>query len=545
MNILESSFEYFRDILTENTGPKALVMDDETVKVLGLSITRTEILSFEVFATETLSDLQSKPRTGMLRSMSCICVIKPTNNSVELLCNELSEPHFSKYAIYFSNTVSEDIIRKLASFDRMQIVEKVEEIFTDFFPLNSRLFHAGIQSCAQLRQGSANGGEIQRMAESLFSALCALQIRPYVRYDSASGICNDLATFVTSKIIQTSTIFGPQKDNSLLLILDRNSDPITAIASAWYYGSAINTLFDVKYNVVTMPKDKSQFVLDERHDMFYAEYCNKFLAEIGPAVSSLAKEAVALNEASKQKISTPGQIASVVTAATQFQSKMSVAKEHIALVDAINKAVEEKCLLTASEVEQALATGDDAAFHASEIIRISQIPGIPHESIVRLALLFALRYEGRAPEQTAQVKSIAGTDGALLMDAVIQLCGAKERKHEDVFANKSALKRLFSDIRMITEAQPNVLSQYRCLLFDILRRVRTGSLDEIAYPTKGGVTSQKPQKIVVFYVGGATFEEERAAAEVSRGDIDVVVGGSFVHSPQSFVENEIQPFVKY
>ena len=201
MDILESSFEYFRDIFTENAGPKALIMDDETIKVIGLSITRTEILSYEVLMTETLSDLQQKPQNSMIRSLKCIVVIRPNHYSVELLCNELSEPHFSKYSLYFTNSAPEDLIKKLASFDRMQLIDRVEEIFVDYYPLHSRLFHSNIKSCAEYRINRImEQQDIDRMSDSLFSALCSLQIRPCVRYDSSSQICANLSHSITKKI---------------------------------------------------------------------------------------------------------------------------------------------------------------------------------------------------------------------------------------------------------------------------------------------------------------------------------------------------------
>ena len=172
MNILESTFCYFKDILSENVGPKSLIMDDETIKVMALAITRTETLSYEVLYTETLTDLIEKPHNAMLRSLRCICVLRPTPQSVELLCNELSEPHFAKYSLYFANCIPEDLIRKIASFDRIQLVDKVEEIFVDFFPVNSRMFHVGVQSFANTVINLTNE-TFNRISDSLFSALCS------------------------------------------------------------------------------------------------------------------------------------------------------------------------------------------------------------------------------------------------------------------------------------------------------------------------------------------------------------------------------------
>lgn len=544
MNILDASFEYFRDIFVENPGPKGLIMDGSTKKVLGLAITRTEILSYEVLITESISDLAMKKHNGMMQTMHAIYVIEPSTQNIDLICSELSDPHFSKYSLYFTNSTAEDILRKLATFDHYSLIEKVEEIFTRFYPLTSRLFHSGIQSISSLRLGDPSNTQLYDISDSLFTALQALHMRPCVRYDSSSNLCAELSQIIQKRLIQTSTLYGQCSDSQLLLILDRKTDPITPLTSSWYYSSALHNLFGIEDNIVTLP-DGTQHVLDERHDTFYQEYGNKFLSEVGPAIHDMTTEAAKLGEKSRQKITSPEQISAAVAAATQFHSKMTSAKMHVALVDAINDAVQKHGLLMAAELEQAIATGDDAAFHATEIQRIANSPNFPRDILLRLAMLFALRYEGRCQEQHEIVKNVVGIEEINLMQAVVTFCGlnSQGQNNEDVFAGRSALKRLFSDIRSLYEVEQKALSQYKCKLSDTLRKLRSGALDDQQYPARGQL-SVKPSKVVVYFIGGATYEEARAASEISKGDIDVIVGGTTVHSPNSFVNYEVKGYAR-
>jgi hypothetical protein len=60
MNILEASFKYVADILEENKGVKVVITDDQTLTILGLTITRTELLSREVVDTQLLGLLSDQ-----------------------------------------------------------------------------------------------------------------------------------------------------------------------------------------------------------------------------------------------------------------------------------------------------------------------------------------------------------------------------------------------------------------------------------------------------------------------------------------------------
>jgi hypothetical protein len=48
------------------------------------------------------------------------------------------------------------------------------------------------------------------------------------------------------------------------------------------------------------------------------------------------------------------------------------------------------------------------------------------------------------------------------------------------------------------------------------------------------------RRLVVFYVGGATYTEMRTAGEVT--DIEVIIGGTTVHNTTSFIRFEVEPF---
>ena len=54
----------------------------------------------------------------------------------------------------------------------------------------------------------------------------------------------------------------------------------------------------------------------------------------------------------------------------------------------------------------------------------------------------------------------------------------------------------------------------------------------------GGTTKDKPQDIIIFMVGGVTYEEAKMIAQVNASSpgVRVVLGGTSVHNSTTFLE---------
>ncbi len=86
----------------------------------------------------------------------------------------------------------------------------------------------------------------------------------------------------------------------------------------------------------------------------------------------------------------------------------------------------------------------------------------------------------------------------------------------------------------------NVYTQHSPLLETTLHQLVKGKLREAQYPfvEGGGTTRDKPQDIVVFVVGGATYEEAKLVAGInaSTPGVRIVLGGTTVHNAATFME---------
>lgn len=86
----------------------------------------------------------------------------------------------------------------------------------------------------------------------------------------------------------------------------------------------------------------------------------------------------------------------------------------------------------------------------------------------------------------------------------------------------------------------NVYTQHSPRMEVTLQELIKGRLKEQQYPfvEGGGSTRDKPQDIIVFMVGGATYEEAKLVATVNASvpGIRVVLGATCIHNSHSFLE---------
>ena len=86
----------------------------------------------------------------------------------------------------------------------------------------------------------------------------------------------------------------------------------------------------------------------------------------------------------------------------------------------------------------------------------------------------------------------------------------------------------------------NVYTQHSPRLEATLQNLIKARLKEQQYPfvEGGGSTRDKPQDIIVFIIGGATYEEAKMVAQVNASSpgVRVVLGGTTVHNSTTFLE---------
>lgn len=153
----ETVKKYLEDVFkAAPSGMKALLCDSDTMKVLSVVYNHSDLLRFEVVLVETLGEggsastrtLQGFKDNGLDKNddgvemvkeaveyFSCIVIMRPTGNSVNLLAKEIAAAYFTEYHLVFTNLIDTDCLTRIGASDCYGVVKSVQEIFLDLHPV--------------------------------------------------------------------------------------------------------------------------------------------------------------------------------------------------------------------------------------------------------------------------------------------------------------------------------------------------------------------------------------------------------------------------
>lgn len=176
-------------------------------------------------------------------------------------------------------------------------------------------------------------------------------------------------------------------------------------------------------------------------------------------------------------------------------------------------------------------------------------PAVTDENKVGLVALYALRYHKHPSNQMAMLVDMLATAGGVAArkaDLVPKLLAYHNSLQQsqaaggiaDIFESGG----IFSGARAIKglKGVENVYTQHSPHVESTLQNLIKGKLREQQYPfvEGGGTTRDKPQDIVVFVIGGATYEEAKTIASINASSpgVRVVLGGTAIHNASTFLE---------
>ena len=153
----------------------------------------------------------------------------------------------------------------------------------------------------------------------------------------------------------------------------------------------------------------------------------------------------------------------------EFQRLRGNVSKHVALLGELSQLVDTHHLLEVSELEQSLASNEN---HTTDLRNVQTLIGserIRPDAKLRLAMLYALRYQkwsGNRIDAVVQQLIDAGVQHVALVYVMLNLCGAEQRQ-DDLFANenilargKSALKGLKGVDNVYTQHTPHHTQPY-------------------------------------------------------------------------------------
>ncbi|PRQ24854.1 putative sec1-like protein [Rosa chinensis] len=553
MVLVSAVRDYISRMLQDISGMKVLILDSHTVSIVSVAYSQSELLKKEVFLVE-LMDSISKSREPMSH-LKAIYFVAPTSENIQYLRRHLATPRFGEYHLFFSNILKDTQIHILADSDEHEVVQQVQEFYADFVAIDPYHFTLNMPSNhIYMLPAVVDHSNLQRfcdrVVDGIASIFLALKRRPVIRYQRTSDIAKRIAQ-ETAKLMyqQESGLFDFRRTeiSPLLLVIDRRDDPVTPLLNQWTYQAMVHELIGIQDNKVDLksigkfPKDQQEVVLSSEQDEFFKKNMYENFGDIGMNIKQLVDEFQHISK-SNQNIQTIEDMAKFVDSYPEYRKMHGNVSKHVSLVTEMSKLVEERKLMLVSQTEQELACngGQMAAFEAvTNLLNNESVADIDR---LRLVMLYALRYEKESPVQLMQLFNKLSSKIAKYKPGLVQFLlkqAGVDKRTGDLFGNRDFLNIARNMARGIKGVE-NVYTQHQPLLSQTMESITKGRLRDVDYPFVGNHFQQgRPQEVIIFIVGGTTYEESRAVAlqNATNSGIRFILGGSVVLNSKRFLKD--------
>ncbi|KAK5997398.1 Vacuolar protein sorting-associated protein 45 [Cladobotryum mycophilum] len=536
---------------------KILLLDRETISIVSTAITQSALLNHEIYLIDRLDNTTREK----MRHLRCLCLVRPSPETIQLLIDELRDPKYGEYYLYFTNVAKKSSLERLAEADDHEIVKTVQEHFADYVVINPDLFSLNLSlPTRHIWAGNAdtwNPDSLQRCAEGLIAVLLSLKKKPLIRYERSSPLAKKLASEVRYLMTQEDQLFDFRKVDTppILLVLDRREDPVTPLLTQWTYQAMVHHLLGIhngRVDLGTVPDirpELKEIVLSQDQDPFFKK--NMFLnfGDLGGTIKDYVEQyqSKTKNNANIESIS---DMKRFIEEYPEFRKLSGNVSKHVTLVSELSRRVAAENLLEVSELEQSLACNDNHSSDLKTTQKIIQSPNVTPESKVGLVALYALRYHKHPSSALPMLIDLLVAAGnvplrqASLVPKVLtyhlSLHSSEARGGiTDIFESAGIFSGASSRFKGLKGVE-NVYTQHSSLLENTLQNLIKGRLRDQQYPfvEGGGSTRDKPQDIIVFMVGGATYEEAKMVAGInaSTPGVRIVLGGTSIHNAATFLE---------
>jgi len=186
------------------------------------------------------------------------------------------------------------------------------------------------------------------------------------------------------------------------------------------------------------------------------------------------------------------------------------------------------------------------------IQNLIQSPAVTADNKITLVALYAIRYNKNPANALPMLVDLLTTVGgvpARKADRVTKLLTYHSSLLPSPAGAGGGITDLFESTGIFGGAGArfkglkgveNVYTQHSPLLETTLQNLIKGKLRDQQYPfvDGGGMTRDKPQDIIVFIIGGATYEEAKMVAGINASSpgVRVVLGGTTIHNSATFLE---------
>ncbi|PVV02226.1 hypothetical protein BB560_003330 [Smittium megazygosporum] len=532
-------------MLSQVVGMKILLLDKETTGLLSVVSTQTYLLSKDTYLVDKLENTKRET----MKHLKCIVFIRPSDSSITSLAQELLNPKYESYYIFFSNTIKKSVLETLAEHDEFEVVREIQEFYADYFAVLPNMYSLGMISenyPSVYRSDIWDDVSLTRATQGLMSLFLSLKTKPFmIRYEANSNLGRQLA-----------------KELSVY----RKNDPLTPLLKQWTYLAMIHDLFGINNgrvdlsNVIGIRPEYKEIVLSTEQDEFLRKSVHLNFGDLGISIKDYVNSFQQASQ-TNQKLESIADMKSFVENYPEFR----------------------KLSGNISELEQSLACTERFQADYNGLKDIINNNKIRFEEKLCCALIFILRNEKSQPQIISELKGLlinVGFSAEILqfelefekiIDLLLDYAGYRKRQG-DLFKNENLFSRGKSVIRGL-KGVDNVYTQHTSnyieTLVNLVRGRQSTKIDNMLpiYPgyksessnmdnsgmNKNTTNSRQMmmnngplsnQTIIVFFVGGVTFAEEadisKFKAETLESNVELIIGGTDIINIKIFMNQIAQ-----
>ena len=536
--------EYVDRMLPEDGTMKVLLVDKETLDILAVAYSQSQLLKKGVFLVD---DVEHNMQRKSMMTMRCVAFIRPTAHLVRALCDEIRACKYQNYTVVFANAVSTDLLDQIARADVKDRVTRVEEFFCDFSVVNSDSMLISIRPNA-LSPGVVSSASFSRISEGLAATFVALRRKPHIRFQKNSFFAKRVAHELLALTKVDPELFDYKSRDTVMIIVDRCEDPVTPLLTPWTYQAMLHELVGLNNNRLQLPDATSEeegFVFSQKDDAFFA--ANQF-SNWGDLCSSVktyvdnCKSALNIDRST----ATMEEIKQFMQKLPQTKHLTGSVTKHATVVSHLANVIKSRALLDLSLLEQDIVSSSSQSDHWNRLCEFAKKPTTTPADVLRLCLLFNLRYEKSGVQ--SRCEELLTFAHRSMLRKMREYYG--ERPTDNLFASTgvmSSIVKTFVDVG-------NIYTQHEPVLKKMLNGLAQGRLDAEQFPyaqQPPPPSSFKPKDVIVFFCGGYTFAEaavvnafnqavagmsSTATTSAGLGELRVLLGGTGIHNSQSFLD---------
>ena len=549
-NLHEISNDYIENMISNIKEMKAMIYDNETQIMFSLEFSKSTALKQEIFLFENIEKIQPNQKFNL----SGIFFLRPTEQNLTYLKTILENLNFKEIHLFFSNQISDEFLQKIAQFDINMQIKTIQEVYFDFYVINSNVFHLNIESCisnlAMTNENEWNNYDIaifNRICEGLISICLSNRMNPIIKSVRNSRILQKISQKITKFFNENYDFIRKEcgsVQNGILFLYDRKEDPVTPLINQWTYQAQLHEIIGIKNNILILKdnnKEEKHVLSDvESIDKFFAKNMNSDYGQVANEVQNAANKLKNENQNLNNKENSIEELRKMIESLPERKKESMSITKHYKLFFALSEYVTKHKLMELSPLEQEISVNDDKKNQLNQINNILSDVNISSLDKAKIYLLYVFRYEGDSivEQLKTNMRKNGLSDWVNYGDLLLEYAG-KNKRTLDCLSNKDFLskgKKIFMNVLKRGSSQ-NSFMLHCSFLNSLVEDLIKGKLKDNEFETNvNNFDNKKPQKIIVFSFGGITFEETKDLTNLSKTyDVPIIAGGTNIINSKGFL----------